>query len=190
MHVSPIFLQGKLLTHPCPPYALAWGTNSIIVAGCDKKIVAYGREGHIQQTFDYSRDRSEKEFTVAATSPSGQSVVIGSYDRSVFILIHQYTSNKHDITNLSYIAWKQEVLSDKLFCSNYVISDWESSTGVLGKVHGTKHPLKRFPTCTPSLPWPGRRMAHASVQWVTIHERTHLFPTVMKYLISSQYCRK
>uniref|UniRef100_A0A4W5KBN0 Intraflagellar transport protein 172 homolog n=1 Tax=Hucho hucho TaxID=62062 RepID=A0A4W5KBN0_9TELE len=73
--------QGKLLTHPCPPYALAWGTNSIIVAGCDKKIVAYGREGHIQQTFDYSRDRSEKEFTVAATSPSGQSVVIGSYDR-------------------------------------------------------------------------------------------------------------
>lgn len=93
------------------------------MAGCDKKIVAYDREGHIQQTFDYSRDRSEKEFTVAATSPSGQSVVIGSYDRSVFILIHQYTSNKHDITNLSYIAWKQEVLSDKLFCSNYVISD-------------------------------------------------------------------
>ncbi|KAK6295256.1 hypothetical protein J4Q44_G00344820 [Coregonus suidteri] len=73
--------QGKLLTHPCPPYTLAWGANSVIVAGCDNKIVAYGREGHIQQTFDYSRDRSEKEFTVAATSPSGQSVVIGSYDR-------------------------------------------------------------------------------------------------------------
>ncbi|KAJ8009128.1 hypothetical protein DPEC_G00085660 [Dallia pectoralis] len=73
--------QGKLLTHPCPPYALAWTSNSVIVAGCDKKIVAYGKEGHILQTFDYSGDRSEKEFTVAATSPSGQSVVIGSYDR-------------------------------------------------------------------------------------------------------------
>ncbi|KAG7460913.1 hypothetical protein MATL_G00203920 [Megalops atlanticus] len=73
--------QGKLLTHPCPPYALAWGANSIIVAGCDKKIVAYGKEGHVLQTFDYSRDRTEKEFTVAATSPSGQSVVLGSYDR-------------------------------------------------------------------------------------------------------------
>ncbi|XP_073709088.1 intraflagellar transport protein 172 homolog [Garra rufa] len=73
--------QGKLLTHACPPYALAWGTNSIIVAGCDKKIVAYGREGHILQTFDYSRDRSEKEFTAAASSPSGQSIVVGSYDR-------------------------------------------------------------------------------------------------------------
>ncbi|MBN3325630.1 IF172 protein, partial [Atractosteus spatula] len=73
--------QGKLLTHSCPPYALAWGANSIVVAGCDKKIVAYGKEGSVIQTFDYSRDHSEKEFTVAATSPSGQSVVIGSYDR-------------------------------------------------------------------------------------------------------------
>ncbi|XP_046728666.1 intraflagellar transport protein 172 homolog isoform X1 [Silurus meridionalis] len=73
--------QGKLLTHPCPPYALAWGSHSIIVAGCDKKIVAYGKEGQVLQTFDYSRDHSEKEFTVAAANPSGQSVVLGSYDR-------------------------------------------------------------------------------------------------------------
>ncbi|XP_039981994.1 intraflagellar transport protein 172 homolog [Xiphias gladius] len=73
--------QGKLLMHPCPPYALAWGANSIMVGGCDKKVVAYAREGHILQTFDYSRDRAEREFTVAATSPSGQSVVFGSYDR-------------------------------------------------------------------------------------------------------------
>lgn len=79
----PTLTQGKLLIHPCPPYALAWGANSIMVGGCDKKVVAYGREGHILQTFDYTRDRTEREFTVAATSPSGQSVVFGSYDRLV-----------------------------------------------------------------------------------------------------------
>ncbi|KAM6123262.1 intraflagellar transport protein 172 homolog [Pterocles gutturalis] len=73
--------QGKLVTHPCPPYALAWASNSIVVAGCDKKIVAYGKEGNVIQTFDYSRDSSEKEFTTAAASPGGQSVIIGSYDR-------------------------------------------------------------------------------------------------------------
>ncbi|XP_062344303.1 intraflagellar transport protein 172 homolog isoform X2 [Cinclus cinclus] len=73
--------QGKLVVHPCPPYALAWASNSIVAAGCDKKIVAYGKEGSVIQTFDYSRDSSEKEFTTAATSPSGQSIVIGSYDR-------------------------------------------------------------------------------------------------------------
>ncbi|XP_056150499.1 intraflagellar transport protein 172 homolog [Lampris incognitus] len=73
--------QGRLLLHPCPPYALAWGANSIMVGGCDKKVVAYSREGHVLQTFDYSRDHTEKEFSVAVTSPSGQSVVFGSYDR-------------------------------------------------------------------------------------------------------------
>ncbi|XP_078397553.1 intraflagellar transport protein 172 homolog isoform X1 [Cetorhinus maximus] len=73
--------QGKLATHCCPPYALAWAVNSIVAAGCDKKIIAYGKEGHVIQQFDYGRDSTEKEFTVAATSPSGQSVVIGSYDR-------------------------------------------------------------------------------------------------------------
>ncbi|XP_069028434.1 intraflagellar transport protein 172 homolog [Embiotoca jacksoni] len=73
--------QGKLLTHPCPPYALAWAANGIMVGGCDKKVVAYGREGHVLQTFDYTRDRTEREFSVAAASPGGQSVVFGSFDR-------------------------------------------------------------------------------------------------------------
>ncbi|EMP37903.1 hypothetical protein UY3_04885 [Chelonia mydas] len=73
--------QGKLVTHPCPPYALTWASSSVVAAGCDKKIIAYGKEGHIIQTFDYSRDPLEKEFTTAATSPGGQSVVIGSYNR-------------------------------------------------------------------------------------------------------------
>ena len=39
--------------------------------------------GRILQNFDYSKDEDEKEFTVAVCSPSGQSVVVGSYNRSV-----------------------------------------------------------------------------------------------------------
>uniref|UniRef100_A0A8C5M8P1 Intraflagellar transport 172 n=1 Tax=Leptobrachium leishanense TaxID=445787 RepID=A0A8C5M8P1_9ANUR len=77
--------QGKLATHPCPPYALAWASSSFVVGGCDKKIVAYGKEGQVIQTFDYSRDPGEKEFTAACTSPSGQSVVIGSYNSFLII---------------------------------------------------------------------------------------------------------
>ena len=71
------------MNHPCPPYALVWATNSIVAAGCDRRIVAYGKEGHVLQTFDYSRDPLEREFTTAAASPGGQSVVLGSYDRWV-----------------------------------------------------------------------------------------------------------
>uniref|UniRef100_A0A2K6G5V0 Intraflagellar transport protein 172 homolog n=1 Tax=Propithecus coquereli TaxID=379532 RepID=A0A2K6G5V0_PROCO len=73
--------QGKLVNHPCPPYALAWATTSIVAAGCDRRIIAYGKEGQVLQTFDYSRDPQEREFTTAAASPGGQSVVLGSYDR-------------------------------------------------------------------------------------------------------------
>ena len=36
--------QGQLCKHPCPPYALCWG-SSIVAAGCDKRIIAYGKEG-------------------------------------------------------------------------------------------------------------------------------------------------
>nr|XP_032825685.1 intraflagellar transport protein 172 homolog [Petromyzon marinus] len=73
--------QGKIVTHSCPPYALAWGASGPLAGGCDRRVVAYGREGQTLQTFDYSRDPTERELTVAAASPSTQSVVIGSYDR-------------------------------------------------------------------------------------------------------------
>lgn len=73
--------QGKISTHPCPPYALAFSQNSIVAAGCDKRIIAYGREGRSFQHFDYSREEDEHEFTCAVSSPSGQSIVIGSFDK-------------------------------------------------------------------------------------------------------------
>ncbi|KAI9096123.1 hypothetical protein DFS34DRAFT_154359 [Phlyctochytrium arcticum] len=72
--------QGKFATHKCPPTALAWG-ESVVAAGNDRAVVFYDTEGHVMQEFDYSRDDEEQDFTVAEFSPSGQSVVIGSYNR-------------------------------------------------------------------------------------------------------------
>ncbi|KAM4529832.1 intraflagellar transport protein 172 homolog [Fundulus diaphanus] len=108
--------QGKLLTHPCPPYALAWGANGIMAGGCDKKVVAYSREGQVLQSFDYSRERSEREFTAAVTSPSGQSVVFGSFDRlRVFNWAPRRSlwdeAKPKEITNLytiTSLAWKKD----------------------------------------------------------------------------------
>ncbi|XP_041357336.1 intraflagellar transport protein 172 homolog isoform X2 [Gigantopelta aegis] len=73
--------QGKLCTHPCPPYALVYSQNAIVAAGCDKRIIAYGRDGRSFQHFDYSREDDEHEFTTAICAPGGQSVVFGSFDR-------------------------------------------------------------------------------------------------------------
>lgn len=109
--------QGKVATHPSAPYALAWGaSNTIIAAGCDKRIYVYSRDGRVLQQFDYSRDFNEREFTVAASNPSGQSVVIGSYDK---LRILNWSSRKglwdegdcKEIVNLytiSALSWKKD----------------------------------------------------------------------------------
>ncbi|KAK7792281.1 hypothetical protein R5R35_013312 [Gryllus longicercus] len=73
--------QGRVVTHPVPPYALAWPVGHTVAAGCDLRVAVYNREGQIAKQFDYSRDEKEKEFTVACCSPSGQAVMVGSFDR-------------------------------------------------------------------------------------------------------------
>ncbi|XP_043216719.1 intraflagellar transport protein 172 homolog isoform X2 [Amphibalanus amphitrite] len=73
--------QGKILQHNVPPYALCWANNHIGIGGCDRKFIFYTKEGRLGQQFDYARDDSEKELTTAICSPSGQSVVVGSFDR-------------------------------------------------------------------------------------------------------------
>lgn len=72
--------QGKILTSSSPPYALAWTLNHIVVAGCDKRVSIYEKDGKFLRTIDYSRE-DEKGFTVACCSPSGQAVAVGSFDR-------------------------------------------------------------------------------------------------------------
>ena len=37
--------------------------------------------GKILQQFDYAKEEGEKEFCCASTSPSGQSIVLGSFDQ-------------------------------------------------------------------------------------------------------------
>jgi intraflagellar transport protein 172 len=69
--------------HTCPPYALAWTPFGIVAAGCDKRVIVYTKDGRMLQQFDYMRDPNEKEFSVACCSPSGQSVILGSYNRYV-----------------------------------------------------------------------------------------------------------
>ncbi len=75
--------QGLVCRHTTPPYALAWSQFGIVVGGCDKRVVVYTKDGRVLQQFDYSKDPSEKEFTVAACNPSGQIVVVGSYNRYI-----------------------------------------------------------------------------------------------------------
>eukprot|EP00960_Hanusia_phi_P066628 766439-Hanusia_phi.AAC.5 len=71
----------RLAMHTCVPQALAWGEN-IIAGGNDGKIVFYDIEGGVYQLFDYSSDIANlKEFSVCCFNPSGESAVVGAFNR-------------------------------------------------------------------------------------------------------------
>lgn len=77
-------LQGRIVVHPVPPYALCWASGYIIAAGCDYTVQFYDLNGRSSRQFDYSPTggcHDQKEFTVACCSPSGQAAVLGSFNR-------------------------------------------------------------------------------------------------------------
>lgn len=73
--------SGKIIQHSVAATALAWPQNGLVAAGCDKKVHFYDSQARLIRMFDYSRDDNDHEFTVAAASPNGQAVAIGSFDR-------------------------------------------------------------------------------------------------------------
>ena len=76
--------QGKFADHPVPPTCLVWGEH-VAVAGVDRTVTFYDQNGRVVQSFDYSREENQKEFTTGECSPSGQSLVFGSYDKYGFV---------------------------------------------------------------------------------------------------------
>jgi WD40 repeat protein len=86
------------------------------VAGNDQVIAFYDKEGQALQRFDYSRDEGEKEFTAAAFNPSGEYVVVGSFNR-----FRTFSLNSHEnawqptgvkqvenMYTVTCLAWKQD----------------------------------------------------------------------------------
>ena len=49
--------------------------------------MVYMRCSQKLQQFDYSKVEEEKEFTCASASPSGEALVLGSFDRCVHITL-------------------------------------------------------------------------------------------------------
>ena len=103
----------ELCRHSCVPYALAWG-EAMMAAGPDQKVVFYDKEGMCLQRFDYSRDETEKEFTCASFNPSGETVVVGSFNRFRIFTLNQHDRGWQDaglkhvenLYTITALAWK------------------------------------------------------------------------------------
>lgn len=73
-------------------------------------------QGRQSKLFDFSRDDSEREFMTAASSPNGQSVAVGSYDRiRVFAWTSRLSSwsetvcrDIQNIYSITALAWRRD----------------------------------------------------------------------------------
>ncbi|PRP88103.1 intraflagellar transport protein [Planoprotostelium fungivorum] len=107
--------KNRIATHTTIPYVLSWG-ESIVAAGNDYRIIFYDIKGDVIQRFDYSHDEKEKGYTCGEFSPSGQSVILGSFNR---FRTFSYSTRRQvwedsgavDIQNmytLTSLSWKRD----------------------------------------------------------------------------------
>uniref|UniRef100_A0AC35U6D2 WD_REPEATS_REGION domain-containing protein n=1 Tax=Rhabditophanes sp. KR3021 TaxID=114890 RepID=A0AC35U6D2_9BILA len=120
--------KNKIITHTTPPFVLLLTNFGLIVSGCDQRIMCYSEEGRLLQTFDHTKDPSEKEYVAGDVDPSGMSVVLGSFDRLRLML-----------WNPKRGAWDEGNVID--IGGLYTISavDWkpDGSTIVVGSLSGS-----------------------------------------------------
>lgn len=108
-------MQG-LLTHvDFVPYCLGWGEH-IVAAGNTAVVKFFNPDGKLVQQFDYSGDEHVKEFSSLAFNPSGQTVVIGNFDR-FYIYVYDANALKWNQTGVTVVenlytvtalAWKSD----------------------------------------------------------------------------------
>lgn len=101
--------------HSSIPYALSWGEH-ICVAGNDACVTFYTEDGQFLQQFNHSQDEDQKEFTVAAFNPSGESVVVGSFNK-LHVYNYNMRANRWDqagikavenMYSVTSMTWKQD----------------------------------------------------------------------------------
>jgi intraflagellar transport protein 172 len=95
-------LQTTLVQTNFVPSVLSWGEH-IVVAGNTGKVLFYNsNNGRNVQTFDYSDDLKLKEFTSAAASPSGQTMILGNFNR-FFVYVYNMQRDGWDEAGVTTI---------------------------------------------------------------------------------------
>eukprot|EP01105_Mastigella_eilhardi_P013040 TRINITY_DN2967_c0_g1_i2.p1 TRINITY_DN2967_c0_g1~~TRINITY_DN2967_c0_g1_i2.p1 ORF type:complete len:926 (-),score=269.09 TRINITY_DN2967_c0_g1_i2:2602-5379(-) len=117
----------KLGKHTSVPTAIAYGEH-VAVGGNDQEVAFYNEFGQVQQKFSYAHDDTEKAYTVAAASPSGQSIVFASYCR---LRVFSYS--------LSQKQWEESSVLDipNLYTVTTMSFKCDGSKLTLGSLCGT-----------------------------------------------------
>ena len=105
----------KLAMHTSVPYALDWGEH-ICAAGNDGKVIFYTDDGNLFQRMDYSHDSSVKEFTIGAFNPSGDTAVLGNFNKFFVIsynpqrgdYVEKAIKNIENLYSVTALCWKPD----------------------------------------------------------------------------------
>ena len=161
----------KLAMHTSVPYALDWGEH-ICAAGNDGKIIFYTDDGNLFQRMDYSHDSSVKEFTVGGFNPSGDTVVLGNFNKFFVIgfnpqrgdYIEKAVKTIENLYSVTALCWKPD-----------------GSKLVLGSLCGS---VDVFEVCLKKARYKGKfEFVYVSVSQVIVTE----LATNMKVAIKSDY---
>ncbi|CAD7702008.1 unnamed protein product [Ostreobium quekettii] len=107
--------HAQVARHACAPNALACG-EAIVASGSDKKVVFYSYSGQRLQEFDCSESGNGAELSVAVFNPSGDSVVLGSFNKFMsFSYVSRADSWEQmgtkeipNMYNITAVAWKPD----------------------------------------------------------------------------------
>lgn len=103
------------IQHSTVPYALAWGSH-ILAGGNDGKVHFYEQTGDCFQRFDYSKDERVKEFTSAAFNATGETAIVGNFNR---FYVYNFNSKRpqwdeicckqiENYYSVTSVAWKSD----------------------------------------------------------------------------------
>ena len=157
--------------HPCPPFALAWGT-SIAVAGNDAQVTFYDDDGGEEHTFDYGKDDKCKEFTTAVSNPTGDAIVMGNYDS-----FYVYARNKDTM------GWEEKSIARVENMYSVTALDWRSDGAKLavGTLCGV---VDLYDVCVKRVMYKGGfELTYVSHSGVIVHKQE----TNARIVVRSQY---
>lgn len=117
----------RFATHSCAPYALAWGVAAV-AGGPDGRVCFYEpTDGSLVRTFDYGTGGGDddgaaalKDLTCASFTPSGEAVVIGSYDRFLVFSLGPAAASSHAGSSSSVGSGNREWVVGKARVVNHM----------------------------------------------------------------------
>lgn len=177
--------SNKICSTPTISYCLSFlnHNNTFLSSSLEKKIFIHNENGEINQTFDYSKDPSIKDFSISKINTNYDLIAVGNYNK---LFIYGY-NNKQNKWEESCVVEIQNYFSFTALC-------WKQDFGILltGSLCGS---LDMFESCLKkNIINDKYEITYISLQQITVKDiekerriniKTNLAPEILKVEIKN-----